>query len=116
MLGRSLSFPGALLMILSATPASAQDAFAPVMDGALIYHGNYCGPGNKGHHPAPVDALDKACMHHDACVKDFQLPSCACDARLEREAALVAQDARAPDEERAAADFTARGAQALPCQ
>ena len=92
------------------------DAIAPLMHGQLVYHGNYCGPGNKGVHPAPVDALDEACMRHDACVKNFKIPSCGCNAHLTQEAAVVAADASAPMEEREAADFTARGAQALPCQ
>ena len=86
------------------------------MHGALVFHGNYCGPGNKGEHPAPVDALDAACMHHDACVKDFQIPSCACNERLAREATQVADDASAPVDEREAAAFTAQGAAVLPCQ
>ncbi|RYC29701.1 hypothetical protein D3273_22625 [Lichenibacterium minor] len=85
------------------------------MHGQLVYHGNYCGPGNKGAHPAPVDALDAACMRHDACVKDFKIPSCGCNARLAEAATAVAADRSAPAEEREAADFTARGAQALPC-
>ncbi|WP_237481153.1 hypothetical protein [Lichenibacterium dinghuense] len=108
--------------LLGATPALAQvlptpqDPVAPLMHGALVYHGNYCGPGNKGVHPAPVDALDAACMRHDACVKDFKIPSCGCNARLAEEAAAVAADASAPAQEREAADFTARGARALPCQ
>lgn len=102
-------------------PALAQDAapetpVAPLMHGALVFHGNYCGPGNKGAHPAPVDALDAACMRHDACVKDFEIPSCGCNARLAEEAAAVAADPSAPAAERQDADFTAHGAQALPCQ
>ena len=112
----------AALASMVALPVLAQglpngaDAIAPLMHGQLVYHGNYCGPGNKGVHPAPVDALDAACMRHDACVKDFKIPSCGCNTRLAQEAAVVAADASAPVEEREAADFTARGAQALPCQ
>lgn len=30
---------------------------------ALFYHGNYCGPGNRG--GEPTDALDAACLLHD---------------------------------------------------
>ena len=29
----------------------------------LRYHGNYCGPGNRG--GAPIDDLDRACQKHD---------------------------------------------------
>lgn len=115
----------ALALLLPGASASAQDlprnlapsgAIAPLMHGALVFHGNYCGPGHKGGHPAPVDALDEACMHHDACVRDFEVPSCACNARLAREAAAVASDPRASADLRAAADFTARGAAVLPCR
>ena len=96
--------------------SGGQNPVEPLMHGALVYHGNYCGPGNKGVHPAPVDALDAACMRHDACVKDFQVPSCGCNARLAEEAAAVAADADAPLDEREAAGFTAQGAKALPCR
>ena len=86
------------------------------MQGALVYHGNYCGPGNKGSHPAPVDRLDAACMHHDACVRDFELPACGCNERLAKEAMEVATDPHASADERAAATFTSEGAAQLPCQ
>lgn len=29
----------------------------------IRYHGNYCGPGNRG--GIPIDALDRACFKHD---------------------------------------------------
>ena len=116
------SLVGAFLASLSTSSALfAQDALpkpnlGPVMHGQLVYHGNYCGPGNKGTHPAPVDALDEACMRHDACVKDLEIPSCGCNARLTEAATAVMADPQASAEEREAADFTARGAQVLPCQ
>lgn len=108
-------------LTLQAAPAGAQDSplaggLAPLMHGALVFHGNYCGPGNKGDHPAPVDALDAACMRHDACVTDFEIPSCACNARLARDATIVARDPRAPLEEREAAEVAANGAGLLPCR
>ena len=114
------SLIGAFVVALS-TSVLAQDALpkpdlGPVMHGQLVYHGNYCGPGNKGNHPAPIDALDEACMRHDACVKDFKIPSCGCNARLAEAAAAVMADPQAPAEEREAADFTVRGTQVLPCQ
>ena len=115
-----LALAGALAAVL-AQPAAAQgllppagaNPVEPLLHGQLVYHGNYCGPGNKGVHPAPVDALDAACMRHDACVKDFEIPSCGCNARLADEAAAVAADPAAPADEREAADFTARCAKAL---
>ncbi len=111
----SFGFAAACFAV-SISPALAQDALAPVMHGQLVFHGNYCGPGNKGDHPAPVDALDAACMHHDACTVDFELPACSCNERLAQEAAAVASDPRAPTEEREAANFTAEGAAQLPCR
>ncbi len=121
MLQRSIGLVSAFVAILSTSTVFAEDAvpkpdLGPLLQGQLVFHGNYCGPGNKGRHPAPVDALDEACMHHDACVTDFEIPSCACNARLAEAAAAVAADPQAPADEREAADFTARGAQALPCQ
>ncbi len=106
----------ALLTAASVAPATAQTPLAPLLNGQLVFYGNYCGPGQYGRHPAPIDALDAACQRHDACVVDFRLPSCACNARLAHEAAAVARSPRAPARERQAADFTARGAQVLPCQ
>ena len=106
----------ALLLAAPTAPAFAQDPLAPLMHGALVFHGNYCGPGNKGVHPAPVDALDAACMRHDACVTDFELPSCACNDRLAAEADAVAADPSAPADERRDAAFTAQGAALLPCR
>ncbi len=86
--------------------------------GALVFHGNYCGPGSRGAGLAPVDALDRACMHHDACSPPVGqgVPSCACNDRLEREAALVARTPRIPDDLRTAAEFVTVGAKALACE
>lgn len=35
----------------------------PKTDKFIRFHGNYCGPGNRG--GDPVDALDAACQKHD---------------------------------------------------
>lgn len=90
----------------------------PGADGSLVFHGNYCGPGSRGPGLPPVDALDAACMRHDACSPAVGqgLPSCGCNARLRREASLVARDPRASDEERVAAQFVAEGAKVLACR
>ena len=86
--------------------------------GALVFHGNYCGPGSRGAGLPPVDALDRACMHHDACSPPVGqgLPTCACNDRLAREAGLVARSPRISDGQRRAAEFVAIGAKALACQ
>lgn len=99
------------------TPA-APDLGNGLPRGALVFHGNYCGPGSRGAGLPPVDALDRACMHHDACSPPVGqgLPTCACNDRLAREAAGVARTPRISDEERSAAEFVAMGAKALACE
>ncbi len=90
----------------------------PDTKGAFVFHGNYCGPGSRGAGLPPVDALDEACMHHDACSPPFGkgLPSCGCNARLTREAALIARRPGTPDDLRIAAEFVSEGAKALACR
>jgi hypothetical protein len=126
----------ALLLGLAPLTAFAQSVAAPVVEapdieapaapdlgnglpqGALVFHGNYCGPGSRGAGLPPVDALDRACMHHDACSPPVGqgLPTCSCNDRLAREATLVARTPRISDEERTAAEFVAIGAKALACE
>lgn len=91
---------------------------SPGTDGSLVFHGNYCGPGSRGVGRAPVDALDAACMHHDACspAVGTGLPPCSCNNRLSREASAVAHDPRTTDELRITAEFVAEGAKALGCR
>ncbi|WP_244472468.1 MULTISPECIES: hypothetical protein [unclassified Methylobacterium] len=113
---RSTAFvPFALL--LSCLSAGAQDGL--VIDSsrkAVLIHGNYCGPGNRAPRP-PVDALDTACMHHDACSPPRgQIATCACNDQLNREAAAVADDPSEPDRVRDTAELVAATALALPCR
>ncbi|WP_366848481.1 hypothetical protein [Methylobacterium sp.] len=108
--------PIAAAMFLGAVPVVAQDRL--VIDrryDAILVHGNYCGPGNRS--PLkPVDALDVACMHHDSCSPPRgQIGTCACNDRLNREAALVADDPSEPATTRDTAEFIAGAALALPC-
>jgi hypothetical protein len=83
--------------------------------GAYLFHGNYCGPGNRPG-TRPVDALDAACMHHDACVPSEGLPSRACNARLQHEAAAVARNPVQPPDIQFLASVTAASAALLLCQ
>lgn len=109
----------AAAMILPGVGAGAggleivNDARGP---GVLI-HGNYCGPGNRGPHVRPVDALDRACAHHDACwpTEPATLPACACNERLRVEAGLVARDSRTSPKTRETAELIATFAAAFPC-
>lgn len=100
-----------LLAILGfATPASAQPG--ALGEPKMLIHGNYCGPGNNA--PLlPIDALDAACAHHDACTPNRSMPSHACNARLEREADEISRDLRQPSDLRAMAGLVATGAAML---
>lgn len=108
----------AVLSVLVAPAAGAQELIrTPRGPGFLIY-GNYCGPGNRGPAFRPIDALDTACMHHDACwpADPAVLPACSCNDRLHVEAGRVARDPRAPEKTREIARFIADLASALPCE
>jgi hypothetical protein len=121
----SPTFTTAAVLVLGlaayAAGARAQDIVPPSTSGrgAILIYGNYCGPGNRGPGYRPIDALDLACAHHDACSTEPAsgvLTSCACNRRLEVEAGLVARDPRSPAQTRQTAQFIARFATALPCQ
>lgn len=118
---RALALGGVLAAaVLSPTLAAAQET--PRIDaqrGAFLIHGNFCGPGNRGPGHPPVDALDLACAHHDACTPDRRtgrLPHCACNDRLHEEAGRVARDPNTSSKVRDTAQFIADGADLLPCE
>ena len=72
----------------------------------MLVYGNYCGVGNNA--PlAPVDVLDAACARHDDCTPDDDLPTRACNLRLEQEAQAVSDDPRQPGELRLMAGLVA---------
>jgi hypothetical protein len=81
---------------------------------AMLFHGNYCGVGSRAG-TAPVDALDAACMRHDACTPAGGIPSCACNARLQVESTAIAQNAHQPPELQFLASVTAAGASLMIC-
>lgn len=89
----------------------------PKGPGFLIY-GNYCGPGNRGPRYRPIDALDLACAHHDACwpAEPGILPACACNERLHLEAGAVARNPRMSARTRETAQFISDFASAIPCE
>lgn len=112
--------PAALALALSlcaAAPGHAQDLpFVDTGRGTILIHGNYCGPGNRSPR-APIDALDRACMHHDACSPPRgQIPTCTCNDRLHTEADAVANSPRYARSLRETAGFVADMALALPCK
>jgi hypothetical protein len=95
-----------------AAPCAAQEGTAPARP-TLLIHGNYCGPGNNA--PlAPIDVLDAACARHDACTPNDDLPSRACNLRLQVEAERIADDPRQSPELRAVASVVASGAAMMP--
>ena len=118
---RALARMGVLMGVLALLPALSHAQEMPRIDqahNAFLIHGNFCGPGNRGPGHPPVDALDLACAHHDACTPDRasgRLPHCACNDRLREEAGLVARDPRTPRHVRDTAQFISDGADLLPC-
>lgn len=113
----------ALSLLAGLSARSTAHAQSPLPElglnrGALLFHGNYCGPGNRAPLP-PIDALDRACMHHDACSPDAgsdRLPTCGCNRRLRAEALSVARNARQSENLRSTARSVADGATLLPCR
>ena len=63
---------------------------ADAVSGRDLYHGNYCGYGNRGYDKPPVDDLDAACMRHDQCF-DQTNRSCGCNAALKVDAYKVSE-------------------------
>jgi hypothetical protein len=88
---------------------------AVATDGATLIHGNYCGAGNRPGKP-PIDALDLACMNHDACTPASGIPNCDCNARLRDEAAAVAGDPRQAPELQSLAALTSAAAAVMICK
>ena len=83
--------------------------------GAELIHGNYCGVGSR---PGlqPVDALDAACMRHDACTRSAGLSPCSCNERLRLEADAVARNPAQPPDVQFVASLTAAAATVLICE
>ena len=48
-------------------PAPPKGDLGRVVAGQELFHGNYCGKGQRGEGLPPTDALDAACMRHEAC-------------------------------------------------
>lgn len=84
--------------------------------GRDLYHGNYCGYGNRGSDLPPVDELDAVCKRHDECYDAAQRRSCRCDRALKRDALAIANAARFSRELRARAASIAEAAEVMDCQ
>jgi hypothetical protein len=108
---------GVLGTVALASGAIAQELVTTPRGPGFLIYGNYCGPGNRGPRYRPIDALDRACAHHDACwpADPGVLPACTCNERLHVEAGLVARDPHAPAKTRETAQFISDFATAIPC-
>lgn len=88
-------------------PAAAQDP--------NIVHGRYCGFGNSQTGTRPIDAIDRACMQHDACVGENLIPACGCHVRFEHASAAIARSRRVDPGQRRIAALLHEEVAALPC-
>jgi hypothetical protein len=129
--GASSSIPKALRSSASKAGGSANDLnpsglpegtplprgdLANVLTGRELFHGNYCGAGQRGEGLPPTDALDAACMHHDACYDTAGYRSCACDQTLKREASVVSEQPRVSLEVRRRALSVVEAAGVMDCR
>lgn len=97
-------------------PAPPKGDFGRVLAGKELFHGNYCGKGQRGEGLPPTDDLDAACMRHDACYDTAGYNSCACDTTLKREASVVSDSPRASLEVRRRALSVIEAATAMDCR
>lgn len=97
-------------------PAPPKGDLGRVVAGEALFHGNYCGKGSRGEGLPPIDALDAACMRHDACYDAAGTSACACDATLRREATAVSDDPSVPLETRRRALSVTQATAAMACR
>ena len=95
--------------------AAVKDDVTALQRGPLLIHGNYCGLGNRPG-TKPTDALDAACMRHDACTVDGNIPKCGCDEALYRAATVIAADPQTPPDLKVTAGATATAMSLLICK
>ena len=84
--------------------------------GSDLYHGNYCGKGDRGPGRDAADELDAACKRHDACYDRLGRDACECDNALRGEALGVAQLTRLSREVRARAASVAEAFDLMRCK
>lgn len=101
---------------LAEAPAPPRGDLGRVVAGTELFHGNYCGKGQRGEALPPTDDLDAACMRHDACYDAAGYGSCACDAALKREASAVSDSPYAALEVRRRALSVIEATAAMDCR
>lgn len=78
-----------LLLLALGPSAMAQGAAGARMGPAPLFHGHWCGAGDRNR-ASPVDVLDAACRAHDLCYERVGRNACDCDrAFLEATAKLI---------------------------
>ncbi len=97
-------------------PAQPKGDLGRVVAGKELFHGNYCGKGQRGEGLPPTDDLDAACMRHDACYDAAGYSSCTCDVTLKREAAALSDSPSASLEVRRRALSVIEAAGAMDCR
>lgn len=98
-----------------ATERPPGGSVAGAVTGTELYHGNFCGRGNRGAHLAAADELDAACKRHDECF-DRTNRSCSCNETLRRDAYRVSELRTASRELRARALSVLQAAGAIECR
>ncbi|NNM72118.1 hypothetical protein [Enterovirga aerilata] len=88
---------------------------AATVTGADLFHGNFCGRGNRGDELLSTDPLDEVCKRHDECF-DLTNRSCSCNETLRLEAYRVAELKTVSRELRARAAGILQAAPAIPCR
>ncbi len=88
---------------------------AAAVTGADLFHGNFCGRGNRGDELVSTDPLDEVCKRHDACF-DRTNRSCGCNEELRQEAYRVSELKTVSRELRARAASIVQAAPAIPCR
>lgn len=82
-----------IILLLASTLAACANAQPKVQRetaGRIAVYGNWCGPDHPKYladvtPPAPIDALDAACMRHDQCYDTHGYLACGCDATFTQE-------------------------------
>lgn len=96
-------------------PPAPGGSVRDALTGRDLFHGNYCGYGNREGATEPTDDLDAACKRHDECYEMTGQRACACDRALRGEVIDIANSSRFPRELRTRAGTIAQAAELMSC-